>query len=258
MLDGDDAEAGDGVRARRAKAKIEARRVRGAPKAIVPQETPYSRWLKKHREYRASSVAMNPPPELVPMLRRRSQVRVPQARPSAQPTDTDLAYAAGLIVGEGSFVGIGVADACLSMQLQTGDPQPVLFLLAIFGGHLYGPYRYRTAKDGYSRQGMWAWRLRGQALREAIPPLYRWLPPSRKREQFLAWARRCGIALPEAQDRPSGEMFIMKHVKGAESEAAHVVRAMTEPPYGWDAADLTGVAPGVFHAPKAPERSEAS
>jgi len=34
------------------------------------------------------------------------------------------------------------------------------------------------------------WLLRGSDLLDALPCFDRWLPPSRKREQFLAWRSR--------------------------------------------------------------------
>ena len=55
---------------------------------------------------------------------------------------------------------------------------PILLdLRSVFGGTIYGPYRY---SDGRRKR---VWVLRNWQLQEALPFLDRWLPPSHKREQ---------------------------------------------------------------------------
>jgi hypothetical protein len=90
-----------------------------------------------------------------------------------------LGYAMGLVVGEGSFNWDGRQPA-LSVRLHARDPEPLRLLEQIFGGRTYGPYESQGRH--YS-----VWHLRGGALRQALPVLERYLPPSHKREQFLVW-----------------------------------------------------------------------
>jgi len=92
-------------------------------------------------------------------------------------------YIMGLIVGEGYFTRDGL-EPCMGMKLSAHDPRPLEEAQRFLGGRLYGPYMH----DGrYAR----VWLLRGQALRRAVPILERYLPESRKREQFEAW--RAGL-----------------------------------------------------------------
>jgi len=100
--------------------------------------------------------------------------------PKVESYEFNIGYAVGLIVGEGSFTG-DQTTPCLSVKLHEDDPDPLLFLRQLFGGRVYGPYRYGIRR-------CWLYLLRGSQLQLAIPVLYRYLPPSRKRRQFLDWA----------------------------------------------------------------------
>jgi hypothetical protein len=90
-----------------------------------------------------------------------------------------LGYCMGLIVGEGSFSG-DKQHPVLVVGLHAADPQPLLDLQSVFGGTIYGPYEHNGRV--FRR-----WHLRGWQLLEALPYFDRWLPPSRKREQYEAW-----------------------------------------------------------------------
>ncbi len=94
----------------------------------------------------------------------------------------ELGYAMGLLVGEGAFTHDGHQPAC-SVKLHARDPLPLHTLAAAFGGTCHGPY---TSRGRNYR----VWHLRGYALRRALPTIERYLPPSHKREQFLAWRRK--------------------------------------------------------------------
>ena len=94
----------------------------------------------------------------------------------------EIAYCMGLIVGEGSFTGTPTVLA-LSVRLHVSDPLPLLDLQRVFGGTIYGLYSH-----GGRNYRMWL--LRGSDLLDALPYFDRWLPPSRKREQFLTWRSR--------------------------------------------------------------------
>ena len=95
-----------------------------------------------------------------------------------------LGYTMGLIVGEGSFCQSGGYPA-VQVLLHERDPKPLLDLLLLYGGKLYGPYRHNGSSASM-------WRLSGQALAATIPLFLRHLPRSHKRGQFLAWAVRHG------------------------------------------------------------------
>ena len=88
----------------------------------------------------------------------------------------------GLIVGEGCFSGSGSSPA-LIVALHASDPLPLHDLRSMFGGKVYGPYVYGIREKR-------AWVLRGWQLAEALPYFDRWLPPSRKREQYDVWRER--------------------------------------------------------------------
>jgi hypothetical protein len=97
----------------------------------------------------------------------------------------ELGYVMGLIVGEGSFTG-DRRNPVLSVKLHELDPEPLYLLRRALGGKVYGPYHY----DG---RHFYQYMLRGEALREAVPLFLAHLPPSRKRNQFLAWRERFGF-----------------------------------------------------------------
>lgn len=118
------------------------------------------------------------------------------------PSDFDIGYAMGLIVGEGSFTGDRRA-ACLSVRLHADDPLPLEHLWSLFGGRIYGPYEYGIRRS-------WAWMLRGDDLWDALPMLFDRLPPSRKRRQLEAWAVRYGFT-----SRKPGRLFGVKDIGSA-------------------------------------------
>jgi hypothetical protein len=104
-----------------------------------------------------------------------------------------LGYVMGLIVGEGSFTADRRQPA-LSVKLHARDRLPLESLQKLFGGRVFGPY------DNHGRRYL-VWHLRGEPLRRALPLLERYLPPSHKREQFLAWrARHFGVLQLEPHD----------------------------------------------------------
>jgi len=109
----------------------------------------------------------------------------------------DIGYLMGLIVGEGSFTGDRAAPV-LSVKLHEEDPEPLQWLARSLGGKVYGPYRY-------DRRHFFVYRLRGRALRSAIPLFLAYLPESRKRRQFLGWLAKYELRAdtPEGAPAPS-------------------------------------------------------
>jgi hypothetical protein len=107
----------------------------------------------------------------------------------------ELAYCMGVIVGEGCFSGDRTAPA-LVLALHVDDPQPLLDLRSVFGGSIYGPYVHNGR---HFRK----WILRSWQLAEALPYIERWLPPSRKREQYIAWRARFADYFERLESRVS-------------------------------------------------------
>jgi hypothetical protein len=93
-----------------------------------------------------------------------------------------LGYAMGIIVGEGSFTG-DRHQPSLEVKLHRRDLEPLEHLQRTLGGRIYGPYA-RGARNHY------AYMLRGQDLRRAVPVIRQHLPSSWKRLQFDEWQRR--------------------------------------------------------------------
>jgi hypothetical protein len=91
----------------------------------------------------------------------------------------EIAFCMGLIVGEGCFSG-DLEQPSLEVRLHASDPLPLEDLRSVFGGLLNGPYTYGIRQSR-------VWTLRGWELEEALPFIDRWLPPSRKRQQYEAW-----------------------------------------------------------------------
>ena len=108
-----------------------------------------------------------------------------------------LGYAMGIIVGEGSFTG-DRAQPSLEVKLHRRDLEPLEHLQRTLGGRIYGPYA-RGGRNHY------AYMLRGQDLRRAVPVIQEHLPSSWKRLQFDDWRRRYA----DFFDRPEpSEMLI--------------------------------------------------
>jgi len=119
----------------------------------------------------------------------------------------EIAYCMGLIVGEGSFISDSVPT--LVVGLQVADPQPLLDLQSVFGGTIYGPYIHNGR---HFRR----WVLRAWQLEEALPYLERWLPPSRKREQYEAWRERWAAYFTRVGEFPPRRRWTMTFPGGTE------------------------------------------
>jgi hypothetical protein len=93
-----------------------------------------------------------------------------------------LGYAMGLIVGEGSFTG-DKRQPSLEVKLHRRDLEPLEHLQRTLGGRIFGPYARGS-------RNLYAYMLRGGALRQALPTLQEFLPQSWKRVQFDEWQRK--------------------------------------------------------------------
>jgi hypothetical protein len=112
-----------------------------------------------------------------------------------------LGYAMGIIVGEGSFTGDRLQPS-LEVKLHRRDLEPLEHLQRTLGGRIYGPYA-RGGRNHY------AYMLRGQDLRRAVPVIHEHLPSSWKRLQFDDWRRRYS----EFFDRPEPSHALLQRLE---------------------------------------------
>jgi hypothetical protein len=94
-------------------------------------------------------------------------------------TPFDLGYAMGLIVAEGSFTG-DREQPSVELKSHRKDVEPLEHLQRVLGGRIFGPY-------AHGGRHLYAYMLRGSALKNALPTFERHLPQSWKRAQFDAW-----------------------------------------------------------------------
>lgn len=100
-------------------------------------------------------------------------------------TEYEKGFIVGLIVGEGCFGG-DKQNPGVFIRLHADDPEPLNFVKERLGGKIYGIYE---------RQGrrFWDYILRGMELRAQINFFFNYLPESRKRRQFLVWAKKWNL-----------------------------------------------------------------
>lgn len=85
--------------------------------------------------------------------------------PSKQrvPTDFEVGFLIGVLVGEGHFGGDG-RHAQITLRMHTRHEQLFRWLVDSFGGKLYGPYDHGGRK-------YFQWMVRGRELRDHLLPL---------------------------------------------------------------------------------------
>jgi hypothetical protein len=112
-----------------------------------------------------------------------------------------LGYAMGLIVGEGSFTG-DRQQPSLEVKLHRRDVEPLEHLQQQLGGRIFGPY-------AHGGRHLYAYMLRGRALKNALPILQQHLPKSWKRVQFEAWRSKYA----DYFDRPQPSQALLDRVQ---------------------------------------------
>jgi hypothetical protein len=113
------------------------------------------------------------------------------SRPQHEHDRFRLGFALGLIAGEGSCTHHSTQPA-LSVKLHADDAVTLHFLHSLLGGTVSRTYQGRTCPYR-------TWTLKGQALLDALPLLWRHLPEGRKRRQLADWLRpheRCLARFP--------------------------------------------------------------
>ena len=68
------------------------------------------------------------------------------------------------------------------IKLHADDPEPLKYAERVLGGKIYGIYENNGRR-------FWHYHLRGFELRSNIRFFYQYLPNSKKRTQFLRWAK---------------------------------------------------------------------
>ncbi len=135
------------------------------------------------------------------------------------PTQFDVGYLVGLLVGEGHFGGDG-RQAQVTLRMHVRHEAIFRWLERTFpGGRLYGPYHH-GGRDYLQ------WMARGRFLRdELVPILDRWLSPELDRHSFerfqLMKARYPQApAEPTAHGEPAGPAVPAGSAGPADSRAA--------------------------------------
>lgn len=93
------------------------------------------------------------------------------------PTSLDIAWAAGLIEGEGSMAPAGGSSR---VYLHQTDRWILDRFLALFGGTVEVTRPAGRSKDGFQRQDLHAWWITGARARGFLMTIYKFLSPKRK------------------------------------------------------------------------------
>jgi len=83
--------------------------------------------------------------------------------PKRPPTEFEVGFFLGVLVGEGHFGGDG-RQPQITLRMHARHELMFRWVLEVFGGKLYGPYDHGGRK-------YFQWMVRGSALREDILPL---------------------------------------------------------------------------------------
>ena len=87
----------------------------------------------------------------------------PESESAAGPSEFDKGFLVGVLVGEGHFGGDGRFPQ-ITLRMHVRHEQLFRWIVATFGGRLYGPYHH-------SGRSYFQWMARGAELREQILPL---------------------------------------------------------------------------------------
>jgi hypothetical protein len=85
-------------------------------------------------------------------------------RPAEVPTDFEVGFLVGILIGEGHFGGDGKQPQ-ITLRMHTRHEDLFMWLMRTFpGGRLYGPYEH-------SGRSYYQWMARGEYLRDELVPL---------------------------------------------------------------------------------------
>jgi hypothetical protein len=115
------------------------------------------------------------------------------------PTDFEVGFFIGILVGEGHFGGDG-RNPQITLRMHTRHERLFRWVLDTFGGKLYGPYDHGGRR-------YFQWMMRGRPLRDDLLPLIcrRWeYLDEHVQGRIEGMCRRYGIPLtvPEAREEP--------------------------------------------------------
>jgi hypothetical protein len=119
-------------------------------------------------------------------------------------SSTDIAWAAGFLEGEGSFVGGKQSQVTVSaVQVEIA---PLERLVGMCGGYLK-QYRY---KPGRAASPFWRWTVNGQRAAEVAFTVYTWMSPKRRRQierMVLVWRNAPGSHNARKTHCPKGHPY---------------------------------------------------
>jgi len=117
--------------------------------------------------------------------------------PIRSPSEFEIGFLIGVLVGEGHFGGDG-RNPQVTLRMHTRHEQLFKWLLETFGGKLYGPYDHGGRK-------YFQWMIRGRQLREQMIPLlarhWRYLD-EHVRSRIESMCERYSIPLDPPSVRP--------------------------------------------------------
>jgi hypothetical protein len=90
-------------------------------------------------------------------------VSQPDTSTARVPTDFEVGFFIGILVGEGHFGGDG-RNPQITLRMHTRHEQLFRWVLDTFGGKLYGPYHHGGRR-------YFQWMMRGRPLRDELLPL---------------------------------------------------------------------------------------
>jgi hypothetical protein len=101
------------------------------------------------------------------------------------PSLRDIYWAAGYFEGEGCVRisgGKKVSNQTEVMNVSSTDKEPIVKLLHMFGGNMYGPRANGLRKDGLPKKSFYRWGVSGARARGVMQTLYALLSPRRQEQ----------------------------------------------------------------------------
>jgi hypothetical protein len=118
-----------------------------------------------------------------------------------QPTDFEVGFFLGVLVGEGHFGGDGRTPQ-VTLRMHTRHEGLFRWILEAFGGRLYGPYDHGGRK-------YYQWMARGTLLRDQILPLLvqHWSHlDDHVRARVASMCERYALPLSDSSPPPPGDL----------------------------------------------------
>lgn len=131
-----------------------------------------------------------------------------------------MGFALGAMATGATFSDATGTSPTLNVRLMLRDLKTLQTLQAVFGGVIYGEYKF-VGKDGKERKWI-DWKLRGKELYEALDTIEMVMPDCHKKEQFREWRKRAEPTLKkQAYQRQPRELRIPQHPKQLQRWKSH-------------------------------------